>query len=190
MKFYLLVIFTIFDWVKNAENKDNNFIVFFDLDYTLWPFWVDTHVSPPFTIKEINEKGEKIIEDEYGFEIKLYPEVMKVLEKAKSEGIIMGTISRTCQPGWGRQLLKLFDIEKYFISTQFDTGTKTNSMKKIMKMAGIDGGFENCILYDDEARNIIDIEDEGGVGVLINNGLNIKEFEKGIKILKSRKLKK
>jgi len=28
----------------------------------------------------------------------------------------MGTVSRTLEPEYGRQLLKLFDIEKYFIS--------------------------------------------------------------------------
>ena len=98
----------------------------------------------------------------------------------------MGTVSRTLSPNEGRKLLKLFDIEKYFISCEFDTGTKTKSMKKIAKLAGIEGGIKKCILYDDESRNINDVEREGGIGVLLNNGLTMKDFENGIKILKSR----
>ena len=36
----------------------------FDLDYTLWPFWVDTHVSPPLKAKD---GGAKSV-DRYGSE--------------------------------------------------------------------------------------------------------------------------
>ena len=181
----LLLVFIFLKFIKNMEKGDHNdFLVVFDLDYTLWPFWVDTHISPPFHIKKVKENGEKILEDGYGFEIKLYPEVFQILEKAKKEGIKMGTVSRTLEPEYGKQLLKLMDLEKYFISCEFDTGKKPSSIKKIAKKAGIEGGIKRCILFDDEDRNIRDIENEGGIGILINRGLNMKEFENGIKIFK------
>ena len=184
---YLILIIFILKFVGNMEKQGNNdFVVIFDLDYTLWPFWVDTHISPPFHVKTVKESGEKILEDGYGFEIKLYPGVFQILQNAKKEGIKMGTVSRTLEPGYGRQLLKLMDLEKYFVSCEFDTGTKPSSMRKIAKMAGIGGGIEKCILFDDETRNIRDVENEGGIGILLNHGLTEKEFQKGLELIRAR----
>lgn len=32
-------------------------MIVFDLDYTLWPFWIDTHVSPPLKAKDNGAKS-------------------------------------------------------------------------------------------------------------------------------------
>lgn len=31
-------------------------LIAFDLDYTLWPFWVDTHVSAPVKARDNNSR--------------------------------------------------------------------------------------------------------------------------------------
>ena len=184
---YFIIFITIPGLFKNMDKSNNNdFLVVFDLDYTLWPFWVDTHISPPFKVKKVKETGEKILEDGYSYEIKLYPEVFQILEKAKKEGIKMGTVSRTLEPEYGKQLLRLMDLEKYFISCEFDTGTKIKSIEKIAKMAGISSGMKKCLLFDDETRNIRDIERAGGIGILLENGLNNEKFKEGIEKIKAR----
>lgn len=37
-------------------------LVVFDLDYTLWPLWVDTHVDPPLKrTKHINQMVDRYV---------------------------------------------------------------------------------------------------------------------------------
>lgn len=44
----------------------------FDLDYTLWPLWVDTHVSTP--LKRKGNALNKVV-DRYGTTLSFFPHV-------------------------------------------------------------------------------------------------------------------
>ena len=71
-----------------------------------------------------------------------------------------------------------------FISCEFDTGTKVNSIKKIAGMAGIKGGIRKCILFDDETRNIRDIEREFNYSIIKNLSFDETKEEEMRKVLK------
>ncbi|KAM9121496.1 magnesium-dependent phosphatase 1-like isoform 2-T2 [Pangshura tecta] len=67
-------------------------LVVFDLDYTLWPFWVDTHVDPPFQ----RDRAGSVL-DARGRPVHLYPEVPAVLERLQGLGVPMAAASRLQQ---------------------------------------------------------------------------------------------
>jgi len=64
----------------------------FDLDYTLWPFWVDTHVTPPLKAQE----GGLKVKDRYGEGYGFYSDVGGVLDAVSSLMIPLHTLTNKC----------------------------------------------------------------------------------------------
>ncbi|KAF7507435.1 hypothetical protein GJ744_010494 [Endocarpon pusillum] len=77
-------------------------IIVFDLDYTLWPFWVDTHVTPPIKAKDSSTR----VQDRWGESFAFYPGVPNVLHAARERGITMSVASRTEAPELAKDMLK------------------------------------------------------------------------------------
>ncbi|XP_077982285.1 magnesium-dependent phosphatase 1-like [Glandiceps talaboti] len=94
-------------------------LIVFDLDYTLWPFWVDTHYSPPFT-KASNGR----VFDRRKDEMILYQDVKSILQLIEAKGIQIAAASRTEAPPEAKTLLKLFDIDQYFNYKEIYPGCK------------------------------------------------------------------
>jgi magnesium-dependent phosphatase 1 len=96
-------------------------LVVFDLDYTLWPFWVDTHVTPPFKASDPPRNSGAV--DRYGEDLSFYADVPAILELLpqlpglvaggppdEGRSLRMAVASRTSAPGLARDLLKLLHI--------------------------------------------------------------------------------
>ncbi|CAO1615898.1 unnamed protein product [Sympodiomycopsis kandeliae] len=137
----------------------------FDLDYTLWPLWVDTHVDTP-----LKRKGEAInkVVDRYGQSLSFFPHVPSILFFCKRHSIAVAAASRTSAPTAARQALNgLYLIDDspsgsnkssqprkawtLFDFTEIYPGSKITHFKKLQADSGIE--YEDMIFFDDEHRN-------------------------------------
>jgi len=145
-------------------------LVVFDLDFTLWDAggtWCD-HTEPPY------ERHNGHVMDGEGRKIVLYPEVMSILHGLKKEGISLALASRTHSPVIARRLLDLFGIGAYFAHLQIYPGSKVRHFLYLQKDSGIP--FENMYFFDDEHRNILEVERLGVHSHLVRNGLSWSEI--------------
>ncbi|KAK1219539.1 hypothetical protein PQX77_017727 [Marasmius sp. AFHP31] len=79
-------------------------LVVFDLDYTLWDMWIDTHVTGPLH-REKNTQNE--ILDKHNQTISFYNHVPQILHRLRKEGVMIAVASRTSAPTLARQALQL-----------------------------------------------------------------------------------
>jgi magnesium-dependent phosphatase 1 len=182
-------------------------IVVFDLDYTLWPFWVDTHVTAP--LKPV-EGGLKV-KDRYGEGFGFYNDVGGILaavsmipsanetsltpSQLKAKNILIGAASRTCAPDLGREMLKLLKIPSaspsgsssraidYFDHMQIYPGSKTTHFERIHRDSGIE--YEEMLFFDDESRNK-NVEALGVTMQLIRDGVTRDEIDRGVQYWRKR----
>jgi magnesium-dependent phosphatase 1 len=180
-------------------------LIVFDLDYTLWPFWVDTHVTPPIKAKDNNTR----VQDKWGESFAFYPGVPNVLHAAKERGIAMSVASRTHAPDLAKDMLKQLVVTppfrpnpedglaekkkskpakplkalEYFTNMQIFPASKTAHFEKIQdgtRRAGSEVAFADMLFFDDEARNR-NVEVELGVTFwLVRDGVSREEVDKGV----------
>lgn len=145
----------------------------FDLDFTIWNAgegWCDT-TNPPY----FWENGK--LYDQSRSWIRLYPDVIEILNTLKKKEKITVAASRTFEPVWANDLIRLFDIDKYFDLKEIYPTSKIHHFKRIQKHFNIP--FHQMVFFDDEYRNIEEVGDMGVKAVLVRNGIKyemVSEF--------------
>ncbi|XP_053901540.1 magnesium-dependent phosphatase 1 [Malaclemys terrapin pileata] len=148
-------------------------LVVFDLDYTLWPFWVDTHVDPPFQ----RDRAGSVL-DARGRPVRLYPEVPAVLEQLQGLGIPMAAASRTGETCGATQLLELFGVRRFLRRVEIYPGGKSAHFQRLQQDTGVP--FAQMLFFDDEERNIRDVSKLGVTCILVPDGMTQALLTRGL----------
>ncbi|KAF2164641.1 hypothetical protein M409DRAFT_67766 [Zasmidium cellare ATCC 36951] len=169
-------------------------MIVFDLDYTLWPFWVDTHISGPL---KPSKDGGLTVKDRYGESCGFYNDVSGILHHLKAKGIVLGAASRTSAPDLAREMLSLLRIPaesqeegskartaiSIFDHLEIYPGSKTTHFKKLHSKSGVE--YEEMLFFDDESRNR-NVEDLGVVMQLVRDGVTRGEIDRGVEAWRKR----
>ncbi|KAI1414781.1 magnesium-dependent phosphatase-1 [Hypoxylon sp. FL1857] len=186
--------------------------IVFDLDYTLWPFWVDTHVYPP--LRAANPERSACV-DKVGETFAFYDDVPSILHGLSLAGIRLGVASRTHAPDLGREMLKqllvppvssVLDessleglgekskkdkagkprkaIEFFDAGLEIYPSSKIRHFETLGKRTGIP--YNEMLFFDDESRNR-DTESLGVTMWLVRDGVTWNEIVDGIKEWRRRR---
>ncbi|SMN18412.1 similar to Saccharomyces cerevisiae YER134C Magnesium-dependent acid phosphatase, member of the haloacid dehalogenase superfamily [Maudiozyma saulgeensis] len=136
----------------------------FDLDYTVWPCYCDTHLAPPFTpVKKANGEVHTVV-DARGFELSFYDDIPRIITDLKEHGAKIISASRTWAPEIAKELLnefkvkyngKLVTLGELFDATEWGERSKVGHIGDgLKKIYGNDNlrKYKIC-LFDDESRN-------------------------------------
>ncbi|KAF8184158.1 magnesium-dependent phosphatase-1 [Mycena galopus ATCC 62051] len=163
-------------------------LIAFDLDYTLWDLWIDTHVTGP-----LRQSGGAVV-DAYGVPVEFYADVPDILRRLRDQGVIIAACSRTHAPDMARQALQLLRVSgggdepvqaaiELFDNLQIYPGSKLTHFRALHAKTGIP--YEQMLFFDDERRNR-EVESLGVVFHLTPTGIDNATFDAGVQAWKAR----
>ncbi|KAI1253377.1 hypothetical protein MGN70_005585 [Eutypa lata] len=188
--------------------------VVFDLDYTLWPFWVDTHVSGPPLRANADHSA---VADRVGETFAFYGDVPSVLHGLRLAGVRVGVASRTHAPDLGREMLKLLHvparssvigennnnnnnnssssssdkddrprraIDLFDAGLEIYPSSKLRHFEALHKRTGVP--YDQMLFFDDESRNR-DTESLGVTMWLVRDGVTWDEVVRGVREWRRRR---
>ncbi|GMK57642.1 hypothetical protein CspeluHIS016_0404760 [Cutaneotrichosporon spelunceum] len=164
--------------------------VVFDLDYTIWDLWIDTHITPP-----LKRKGDELnhLTDRCGTALSLFPEVPALLAELKVRRIHIAAASRTHTPELAREALSLLLVagadgtvraQTYFNTMEIYPGSKLRHFREIHRATGIP--YEQMLFFDDEHRNF-EVERLGVTMVLVRDGMDWAAWREGVNKWRGRR---
>jgi magnesium-dependent phosphatase 1 len=113
-----------------------------------------------------------MIRDDDGRKIRLYDDVPEILAQLDDQQISMAVASRTSAPDWADELMKLFDIKKYFDYFEIYPGSKVSHFRSLREKTGLK--YSDMIFFDDEYRNIEEVSQLGVVAVFVEDGMHLR----------------
>ncbi|KAJ7641737.1 magnesium-dependent phosphatase-1 [Roridomyces roridus] len=163
-------------------------LIAFDLDYTLWNLWIDTHVTGP-----LRRSGD-IVVDRYNAPIEFYTDVPAILRRLRDQGVVIAACSRTSAPDLARQALTLILVPgkdneplqpaiELFDDLQIYPGSKLKHFRAVHAKTGIP--YEEMLFFDDEPRNR-EVERLGVTFHLTPTGVDNEILEAGVRAWSAR----
>ncbi|KAK4233706.1 magnesium-dependent phosphatase-1 [Achaetomium macrosporum] len=169
-------------------------LIVLDLDYTLWPFYSDIHISTP--IRLVPNSQPPTISDRNGEHFSLYadaPHILRLISALPHTRLAVA--SKSPVGDLCREVLKLLRlpppsadggggdkgvkraIDAFDAGLEIYEGTKLRHFEVIAKRTGIP--FSQMLFFDDERPNL-EVESLGVTMRLVRDGLTWEELEKGI----------
>lgn len=167
-------------------------MIVFDLDYTLWPFWTDTHLTPPLAPNTSNGLS---VEDASGESYTFYDESPAILRAVLDKGIVIAAASRTAAPVLAREILEQLIVPsrdagfpqpaiEFFQHLEIYPGSKITHFQKLQKATKLD--YKDMLFFDDESRNK-NVEQLGVTMWLVRRGMSLAELDNGIAAWRKRR---
>jgi magnesium-dependent phosphatase 1 len=142
-------------------------LVVFDLDFTLWDCdgaWCDC-LRPPF---QRDQRNDQVVDGD-GRVVKLYNDVLQILDQCDQAAIPMALASRTEQPTWAGELVELLGIADRFLFAEIYPTTTLKHFAALQKDSDVE--FERMIFFDDEMRNIREVSTLGVTSIHVAAGM-------------------